>query len=197
MEAPFDPVSYLLSKPEKRFLLGITGVPGAGKSTYANRLAAELGPTAIVLPMDGFHYTNARLEDLGLRHRKGAPDTYDVPAFVLLLDKVRSARTTVLAPLYSRDTHEPEPDAIEITSAHRFVLVEGNYLLVWPAVSERLDETWFLDVSADVAAARPEGRHISVGRSEAEAEEKVRLVDMPNGEIVNASSHLATRHLDG
>src|ERR1700722_12896328 len=143
--------------------------------------------------MDGFHYTNARLDELGLRHQKGAPDTYDVPAFISLLDKARDAESMVLAPIYSRETHEPEPDAIAITPSHRFVLVEGNYLLVWDGVTERLDETWFLDVSPEVAASRLQARHISVGRSEAEANEKVRLVDLPNGEIVNASRVRATR----
>jgi pantothenate kinase len=193
----FDPVSYLLGLDVSRFLLGITGCPGAGKSTFAARLAADLGPSAIVLPMDGFHYTNSRLDDLSLRHRKGAPDTYDVPAFLELLQQVRTSTETVFAPAYSRITHEPEAGAIAVTCAHRFILVEGNYLLVesepWGDVAAQLDETWFLDVTQEVAAQRLVRRHVSVGRTREEGEAKVRSVDMPNGEIVLASRNRADR----
>ncbi|HLK16415.1 MAG TPA: hypothetical protein VKT78_16530, partial [Fimbriimonadaceae bacterium] len=73
METGFDPVSYLLERPASRFLLGITGPPGAGKSTYAARLVSRLADQAIVLPMDGFHMKNAELDMRGLRDRKGAP----------------------------------------------------------------------------------------------------------------------------
>src|SRR5579863_3529714 len=76
--AEFDPVEYLLARPELRFILGITGPPGAGKSTYAAWLGEQLGPNAIVVPMDGFHMSNTALDAAGLRSRKGAPDTYDV-----------------------------------------------------------------------------------------------------------------------
>ena len=42
----------------RRFLIGIAGPPGSGKSTMADNLAAALkarGESAAVLPMDGFH----------------------------------------------------------------------------------------------------------------------------------------------
>ena len=65
-----------------RTVLGLVGAPGAGKSTLARHLVAEvdrkLGPgTAGYLPMDGFHLSNAQLDRLGRRDRKGAPDTFD------------------------------------------------------------------------------------------------------------------------
>ena len=73
-----------------RVILGIAGAPGAGKSTIAELLVTRLGPTAVLLPMDGYHLPQAELVRLGRRQRMGAPDTFDVPAFVATLQALRS-----------------------------------------------------------------------------------------------------------
>ena len=72
----------------QRFLVAIAGPPGAGKS----RLAAELHDilpegTSAVVPMDGFHFDNAVLEQRGLSARKGAPETFDFAGFEALLKR--------------------------------------------------------------------------------------------------------------
>ena len=41
------------------------------------------------MPMDGFHMLNEDLVRLGRRNRKGAPDTFDVDAYVAHLERVR------------------------------------------------------------------------------------------------------------
>jgi len=51
-----------------RILLGITGAPGSGKSTYADAEHARLlatGTSSVVVPMDGFHLPQAELVRLG------------------------------------------------------------------------------------------------------------------------------------
>ncbi|HSM65787.1 MAG TPA: AAA family ATPase, partial [Ilumatobacteraceae bacterium] len=40
----------------RRYLFGLAGPPGSGKSTVAARLADELG--GVVVAMDGFHLDN-------------------------------------------------------------------------------------------------------------------------------------------
>ena len=176
MEGEFDPVAYLRARQESRFVLCITGPPGAGKSTVADWLVSEIGERSIVLPMDGFHLGNAELDARGLRDRKGAPETYDVSRFLSVLRLLRT-EDVVMAPAYSRVTHEPKADAICIKSSHRIVIVEGNYLLVdklpWADVKAELDEVWYLDASPEVAAERLRKRHMSVGRSVEEAEGKI------------------------
>src|SRR3982750_2321670 len=117
-----------MTADDPRRLIGITGAPGAGKSTYAARLAGELSPDAMVLPMDGFHLPQARLVELGRRERMGAPDTFDVDGFVELLGALRSG-SVVRAPGFDRTTEEAVPGAIEIDERQRILIIEGNYLL--------------------------------------------------------------------
>src|SRR5690606_2781008 len=64
-----------------RFIVGIAGPPGAGKSTLARTLCdriAAAGVTVAVVPMDGFHLDDGLLEARGLLPRKGSPETFDV-----------------------------------------------------------------------------------------------------------------------
>lgn len=150
----------LLDDGAARVVVGLTGAPGSGKSTLADALAgrlAELGRLAGHVPMDGFHMSNAVLDELGRHGRKGAPDTFDVDGYVALLDRVRGPvrgaepgpgreatagagagcalgpeetggePPEVLAPVYRRDLHEPVAAGTRVTG-RGVVVTEGNYL---------------------------------------------------------------------
>src|ERR1700754_203915 len=96
-----DAMALVPSIPGRRALLGLVGlVPGVNA-----RLGAA---TAASLPMDGFHLSNAQLDRLGLRDRKGAPETFDVDGYVQLLRRLRSERERpVYAPDFDRRLDEP------------------------------------------------------------------------------------------
>lgn len=70
-----------------RYLFGIVGPPGSGQSTLAASFGSELG--APVVPMDGFHRSNAQLAERGLLDVRGAPETFAANAFG---DLVRALR---------------------------------------------------------------------------------------------------------
>lgn len=94
-----DAVALVPSIPGRRALLGLAGAPAAGKSTLARRLVAgvndRLGEgTAAYVPMDGFHLSNAQLDRLRLRDHKGAPETFDVDGYVVLLRRLRTERSS-------------------------------------------------------------------------------------------------------
>ena len=130
LSALVDQAAALARQPG-RAVLGITGPPGAGKSTLTDALLAELGPDVGHLPMDGFHLADVQLDRLGLRERKGAPETFDVDGYVAALSRLHSAPDSVLyVPGFERDLEQPIAAAIAIPPAARLVITEGNYLLL-------------------------------------------------------------------
>ncbi len=153
-------------------LVGLAGKPGAGKSTAAEKLAALL-PGSRVLPMDGFHFPQAQLVSLGRRERMGAPDTFDVDAFVALLTSLSSATATVRAPGFDRTIEEPVPDELSFTPEVPCIIVEGNYLLLddhgWHRVAPLLDVTVGVILDEATRHERLITRHVAFGKSDEQA----------------------------
>ncbi len=188
--------------PEKRSVIGrrfigITGPPGSGKSTVASTLVSEIGPEAIVVPMDGFHLAQCELERRGLADRKGAPETFDVEGFVGLLHRLRTSATTVMAPEFRREIEEPIAGSLAVEPHHVTIVVEGNYLLHdrdgWERVEPLLDECWYVVIDAFVRRERLRARHVAHGRSPQEADAWMASVDDPNSNLIERTRDRATR----
>lgn len=176
-----------------RFVLGITGPPGAGKSHLAEEIGHRLG--APVAPMDGFHRANEDLAAAGLLALKGVPESFDAAGFVAKLRELRSEPPRdVPWPTYDRARQEVVPNGALIHAADGFVVVEGNYLLLdappWNAVRSLLDRVWYLDVPEAVLRPRLLQRHLR-DRSRADAARKVASTDLPNAVLIATSRHRA------
>lgn len=186
-------VKELLNSSGNRILIGIVGKPGAGKSTLSTYLVNELQSNEItVVPMDGYHLSNAVLQQLGRAERKGAPDTFDAAGFAALLKRIRSQISAdIYYPIFDRSIEESIAAQGVVTSGSKVVIVEGNYLLhdhgAWQEVAELLDETWFIDIDDEIRLQRLIARHIEYGKTSAEAEAWSRGSDEVNAQIIAKS----------
>ena len=163
-----------LATSGQRTVLGIAGAPGAGKSTLARRVVAEVDArlgsgTAVQVPMDGFHLANSALDALGRHDRKGAIDTFDADGYVALVRRLVDATEPVVwAPDFDRRVDEPVAGSIAVPRDTRLVVSEGNYLLdedtPWSALPALFTETWFCAVADTVRVDRLVGRHMRHGR---------------------------------
>ncbi|KAF5543695.1 panthothenate kinase uridine kinase-related [Fusarium phyllophilum] len=199
-----------VSAPTQRILIALAGVPGSGKTTISDVLIKELKRNGIsnvaVLPMDGFHYTRTTLSsfpgpDEAFR-RRGAPFTFNAAALVDLVALLKNTPVTthdepeiiIKAPGFDHARKDPIPDAIEISSRAKVVIIEGNYVLLdqepWSRISTLVDDKWFVDVPVDIARERLASRHLragietTIGAAIKRADEN----DIPNGEYIR--SHL-------
>ena len=183
-----------LSRLSARAILGITGAPGAGKSTLARDLAERLrmdGISVALVPMDGFHFRQAELVRRGLRDVMGRIDTFEVESYLALLRRLRDeADETVVAPDFDRTVEEPVPDGVRVDPDVRLVITEGNYLLdeepPWPDVRAALDEVWFVETDEESRVERLLARHVEFGKSEEEARRWMTRVDEPNALRIKA-----------
>ncbi|KAK4549737.1 hypothetical protein LTR36_005038 [Oleoguttula mirabilis] len=198
----------------KRLMIACSGIPGSGKTTLAAKVASRLNDlwhhgspglasdpgVAIFLPMDGYHLTRAQLSampDPNTAHaRRGAAFTFDAPAFLALVKKLREPicpeTGTVYAPSFDHAVKDPVPDDIPIATEARIIVFEGNYLSLgkgapeWKEAAELMDELWFVDVEMDVARQRLIKRHVESGiaSTEEEAANRADMNDLINGKDI-------------
>lgn len=192
--------------------LGIVGAPGVGKSTLAAQVVDAFDPMSgdaegraapdgsgapvALLPMDGFHLANSRLERLGLRDRKGAPETFDAAGYAALLRRaVEPERGVVYAPEYRRELEEAIAGAIAIDPQVRLVVTEGNYLLLddgpWAPVASLLTESWFVTTDDALRLERLVGRHVRFGKAPDAARAWATGPDERNARVIAGTAHRA------
>lgn len=181
----------------RRAILGLAGPPGAGKSTLARALVegvrSRLGcAAAAYAPLDGFHLSNAQLRRIGRRHRKGAPDTFDVWGYVTLLRRLLTeADRDVYAPDFDRTLDEPVAAQLVVPSGARLIVTEGNYLALdepgWRDARRLMAQVWYVDAPDVAREERLLARQLAGGRSQAAAQDWVVRSDRPNGELVKAT----------
>ncbi|OIP86619.1 MAG: nucleoside/nucleotide kinase family protein [Rhodobacterales bacterium CG2_30_65_12] len=192
-----------LPETDARRLVAIAGPPGAGKSTIAEAVVADLvarGAAAVVMPMDGFHLDNRLLEPRGLLARKGAPETFDFGGFAATLTRVRDEPSVIL-PVFDRAREIAIAGAGEIGPQTRIVVVEGNYLLLdedpWRALAPLWDYSVFLDVAFSELERRLIARWLGYGYAPEEARAKAMGNDIPNARRVIRNARAVDLRLKG
>jgi pantothenate kinase len=185
--------------PGTRTILGITGAPGSGKSTFAEWIQRQFGPgLAVVVPMDGFHLGNSIIDGTPLRQRKGAMDTFDAGGYLSLLRRlVRRDESVVYAPEFRRTLDEPVAACIAIPADVPLVITEGNYLLAeqepWKDIRAQLDEVWFVETPPALRLSRLVERHMRFGMDRAAALAWANGPDEANAVVIQATRAAADR----
>nr|WP_308114070.1 nucleoside/nucleotide kinase family protein [Kineosporia corallincola] len=183
----------------ERVIVGIAGVPGAGKTTLAEKLTAVLaeriGAEQVAhVPMDGFHLADVTLDRLGLRDRKGAPETFDALGYAALLLRLRETGDLVYAPGFERTIEQPVAGAIPVPPSVRVVVSEGNYLLLggdWERAEDQLDEVWYCHTAEEVRLERLLARHVLFGKTPEFARAWIEQTDQPNARLIEAGRERA------
>jgi len=182
-----------LAAGRRRAVLGITGAPAAGKTTLAEELVRALaGDRVAHVPMDGFHLADVELDRLGLRERKGAPETFDALGYAALLRRLHEDQDDMIyAPGFERTIEQPIAGAIGVPREARLIVSEGNYLLVederWTRVRPLLDEVWYVDLDRAERLRRLVERHLRFGKDERSAIAWATGTDERNAELVAAT----------
>lgn len=178
---------------KNRVIIAIAGAPASGKSTIAEELLELLNEnepdSAAVVPMDGFHLDDQVLKDKGLLGVKGAPSTFDVGGFRSLLQRLKiNEEPEIIVPVFDRELEISRAGARVITSEIKYIIVEGNYLLLnkaeWKDMQPNYDLSVFVKVSQKIIHQRLVQRWQGYDYSALEIEHKINQNDMPNAQLV-------------
>ncbi|MBX2824315.1 MAG: nucleoside/nucleotide kinase family protein [Gammaproteobacteria bacterium] len=198
-----EPLVELLDQArtaESRFVVSISGPPGAGKSTLAGLLHTAMVErhdknTSAILPMDGFHLDNDILDARGHRARKGAPHTFDIAGLINVVSRVRQADSDVYVPVFDREQDLSRAGARVILSSQKLILVEGNYLLLqqpgWRELYALFDYRISMEVAPAVLRKRLIQRWLDHDHAPAEAKARAESNDLPNAQLVVDDSRTA------
>lgn len=142
------------------FVIGIAGSVAVGKSTTARILTALLSrwenhPKVSLVTTDGFLYPKKVLEERGIMHRKGFPESYDIKRLVEFMSDVKAGKPDFEVPIYSHITYDIT-DELRKVDRPDVLIIEGLNVLQsgmdYPHDPHRVFVSDFLDFSIYVDA---------------------------------------------
>ena len=116
------------------YVIAVAGSVAVGKSTFARVLRALLArwpdhPRVSLVTTDGFLHPNKVLEARGLMSRKGFPESYDRKRMIQFLASLKAGQQVVDAPVYSHQSYDIVPGAIERVEQPDVLIFEGLNVL--------------------------------------------------------------------
>lgn len=135
-------------------LIGVTGSTASGKTTFAEKLAAEIGSENCLLIhqdsyyLDRSHFSEKEIEKVNFDH----PDSIDFPLLEKDLEALKKG-LAVKIPRYDYVTHRRYPSDTE-TSPKKIIILEGILALHSARIREMLDLKIFVYADEEVRISR-------------------------------------------
>lgn len=116
------------------YIIGLAGSVAVGKSTTSRILQALLSrwpdhPKVDLVTTDGFLFGNRELGERGLMHRKGFPDSFDLPRLIQFASDLKAGRRNIRIPVYSHHNYDIIPDSYQEIDQPDIVIIEGLNVL--------------------------------------------------------------------
>jgi len=153
-----DKAAFLDRAAEHRpFIVAIAGSVAVGKSTLARTLRFLLArwpdhPRVDLVTTDGFLHPNRVLEQRGLMHRKGFPESYDLRRMIRLLADAKSG-LEVQAPVYSHLAYDIVPGERQSVRRPDILIFEGLNVLQTTAASVVASDFFDFSIYVDAETA--------------------------------------------
>ncbi|MBX0327670.1 type I pantothenate kinase [Oscillochloris sp. ZM17-4] len=116
------------------YVIGIAGSVAVGKSSTARIVQALLAsrsvaPRVDLVTTDGFLLPNQVLQERGIMHRKGFPESYDRRRLLQFIADIKSGLPQLAAPIYSHLVYDIVDDQVQMVDQPDILVVEGLNVL--------------------------------------------------------------------
>lgn len=137
----------------KRFLIGISGGTGSGKTTVALNIKEKIGEYILILDMDSYYkdHSNIPFEER-LKINYDHPDAFDIP---LLKEHIQSLLNgdEIEKPVYSFVEYVRLKE-YEIIKPQRIIILEGIFALFYEELRRLMDIKIYVDTDPDIRLIR-------------------------------------------
>jgi len=134
-------------------ILALIGGSGSGKSTVLDGLRNHFGERAAVLSLDNYYRPKSELPvDENGETNFDMPVVIDDETMVSDIDVLRAGKSIHLSTYtYNRDVMKSETVTIDPAE---WLIVEGLFVMAYPAMEERVDLVGYIDASPETRLAR-------------------------------------------
>ncbi len=140
-------------------IIGIAGASSSGKTELSRRLAQKLPGTAVVT-LDSYYHSNPEIPMAERRQvNYDHPDALDWELLHAHLQTVASGQAFE-EPIYSFSLYERTAGTRRVEPCN-FVIVEGLFMLHWPALRALLHTKVYVHTDLDVCFERRLGRDVA------------------------------------
>lgn len=137
----------------KRFLIGISGGTGSGKTTVAINIKEKIGEDILILDMDSYYkdHSNIPFEER-LKINYDHPDAFDIPLLKEHIQNLLNGKE-IKKPVYSFVDYVRLKE-YEIIKPQRITILEGIFALFYEELRRLMDIKIYVDTDPDIRLIR-------------------------------------------